>query len=82
MLTTTNGSTSLLAARPEDAMAVLDEEPAKKKLAHEVGEDLSRLSLDELAARVALLKAEIERIEAAAAVKRASATAAQSFFKR
>jgi uncharacterized small protein (DUF1192 family) len=63
-------------------MAVLDEEPAKKKLAHEVGEDLSRLSLDELAARVALLKAEIERIEAAAAVKRASATAAQSFFKR
>jgi uncharacterized small protein (DUF1192 family) len=63
-------------------MAIFDEEPAKKKRAHEVGEDLSRLSLDELAARVALLKAEIERIEAAAAAKRASATAAEGFFKR
>jgi uncharacterized small protein (DUF1192 family) len=63
-------------------MAIFDEEPAKKKLAHEVGEDLSRLSLDELAARVALLKAEIERIEAAAAAKRASASAAEGFFKR
>jgi uncharacterized small protein (DUF1192 family) len=63
-------------------MPVFDEEAPKKKLAHEVGEDLSRLSLDELAARVDLLKAEIERIEAAAAAKRASASAAQSFFKR
>jgi uncharacterized small protein (DUF1192 family) len=62
-------------------MPVFDEEAPKKKLAHEVGEDLSRLSLDELAARVDLLKAEIERIEAAAAAKRASASAAQSFFK-
>lgn len=63
-------------------MAIFDEEPAKKKkVAHEIGEDLSKLSLDELAARVELLKAEIERIEAAAAAKRASATAAQSFFK-
>lgn len=63
-------------------MPVFDEEAQKKKLAHEVGEDLSRLSLDELAARVDLLKAEIERIEAAATAKRASASAAQSFFKR
>lgn len=63
-------------------MAIFDEEPPKKKkVAHELGEDLSRLSLDELAVRVELLKAEIERIEAAAAAKRASATAAQSFFK-
>ncbi len=63
-------------------MAIFDEEPAKKKkAAHELGEDLSRLSLDELAVRVGLLKAEIERIEAVAAAKRASATAAQSFFK-
>ncbi len=57
-----------------------DDRP-KKKLAHEVGEDLSRLSLDELAARVELLKAEIVRLEAAAAAKRQSAATASSFFK-
>jgi len=63
-------------------MPIFDEEAPKKKSAHELGEDLSRLSLDELEARVAMLKAEIERIEAVAAAKRASATAAQGFFKR
>jgi uncharacterized small protein (DUF1192 family) len=63
-------------------MPIFDEEAPKKKLAHEIGEDLSRLSLDELAARVALLKAEIERIEAVATAKRASASAAEDFFKR
>jgi len=62
-------------------MAIFDEEQPKKKLAHEIGEDLSRLSLDELAARVAVLKAEIERLETAAAAKQVSATTAQSFFK-
>jgi len=59
-----------------------DEERPKKKIAHEVGEDLSRLSLDELAARVEVLKAEIARLEAAAAAKRASAEAASAVFKR
>jgi len=58
-----------------------DDRP-KKKLAHEIGEDLSRLSLDELAARVEVLKAEIARLEAAAAAKRDSAAAASSFFRR
>ena len=58
-----------------------DDRP-KKKLAHEIGEDLSRLSLDELAARVEVLKAEIARLEAAAVAKRDSAVAASSFFKR
>ncbi len=32
-------------------MATFDEDAPKKKLAHEIGEDLSKLSLDELAAR-------------------------------
>jgi uncharacterized small protein (DUF1192 family) len=59
-----------------------DEDKPKKKVAHELGEDLAKLSLDELAARVALLRAEIERIEAAAAAKRSSAEVAASFFKR
>ena len=59
-----------------------DEEKPRKKIAHELGEDLAKLSLDELAARVALLRAEIERIAAAAGAKRSSAEVAASFFKR
>jgi uncharacterized small protein (DUF1192 family) len=59
-----------------------DEDKPRKKIAHTLGEDLAKLSLDELAARVALLRAEIERIEAAAAAKRSSAEVAASFFKR
>jgi uncharacterized small protein (DUF1192 family) len=58
-----------------------DDRP-KKKLAHEIGEDLAKLSLDELAARVELLKAEIARLEAAAETKRASAQTAATFFRR
>jgi len=63
-------------------MAIFDEEAPKKKAAHEIGEDLSKLSLDELAARADILKAEIGRIEEAAHAKRASAEVAASFFKR
>ena len=64
-------------------MAARDEEDApKKKLSHELGEDLSTLSLDELAERIDLLKQEIVRIEEAIAAKRASAEVAASFFKR
>jgi uncharacterized small protein (DUF1192 family) len=59
-----------------------DEDKPRKKIAHTLGEDLAKLSLDELAVRVALLRAEIERIEAAAAAKRSSAEVAASFFKR
>ena len=63
-------------------MAIFEEEAPKKKRVHEIGEDLSKLSLDELAARVDLLKAEIARLEEAAATKKASAEVAKSFFKR
>ena len=63
-------------------MAIFDEEKPKKKLAHELGEDLGKLSLDELAERVDLLKAEIARVEATAAAKQASADIAAAFFKR
>jgi len=59
-----------------------DEPPKKKKTAHELGEDLSTLSLHELDERIGLLKAEIERIDAAIRLKRASADTAASFFKR
>jgi len=64
-------------------MAIFDEEaPKKKKVVHEIGQDLAELSLHELAERVEMLKAEIARLEADAAAKQASATAAETFFKR
>ena len=59
-----------------------DEDAPRKKLRHEIGEDLSSLSLDELAERIALLRDEIARIEAAIAAKKPSADVAASFFKR
>lgn len=63
-------------------MPLFDEEAPRKKVAHAIGEDLSALSLDELDERIALLKAEIARIEEAAKAKQASARIADSFFKR
>jgi uncharacterized small protein (DUF1192 family) len=54
---------------------------AEKKLTHEIGQDLSLLSVEELAERIALLSAEIERLQAAMTKKRASRDAADRFFK-
>ena len=52
-----------------------------KKAAHEVGQDLSALSVEELTERIALLRGEIARIEAAMTMKRATRDAADRFFK-
>ncbi|HEU4659239.1 MAG TPA: DUF1192 domain-containing protein [Pseudolabrys sp.] len=58
-----------------------DDRP-KKKIAHEIGQDLTLLSVEELAERVRLLQDEIARIESDMARKRASRSAADRFFKR
>ncbi|WP_438276643.1 DUF1192 domain-containing protein [Nitrobacter sp.] len=58
-----------------------DDNKPKKKIVHEIGQDLSLLSVDELGERIALLTAEIERLRAAEAKKRASKDAADRFFK-
>ena len=64
-------------------MAAIDEDDKpKKKVAHEIGQDLSLLSVDELAARVQLMRDEIARLEADMTQKRAKRTAADQFFKR
>lgn len=64
-------------------MATLDEDDRpKKKLAHEVGQDLALLSVEELGERIALLQEEISRLEAARKQKQASRTVADQFFKR
>jgi uncharacterized small protein (DUF1192 family) len=54
----------------------------KKKITHDIGQDLWLLSAGELAERVGLLKDEIVRLEAEMARKRASQTAADAFFKK
>ena len=62
-------------------MATEDDDKPRKKISHEIGQDLSLLSVEELAERIALMNAEIERLQAATAKKRASKDAAASFFK-
>ena len=63
-------------------MALFEEEPPKKKTGVVVGEDLATLSIDELEGRIAILKAEIDRIEETIVAKRKSMGVADSFFKR
>ena len=59
-----------------------DEERPKKKVMHEIGQDLALLSVAELHERVALLKDEIARLESAMASKQVSRTTADQFFKK
>jgi len=62
-------------------MNFTDDDRPQKKVAHEIGADLSTLSVDELRARVELLKAEIVRLEAEAASKTSTRSAAESLFR-
>jgi uncharacterized small protein (DUF1192 family) len=62
--------------------AIDDEDRPKKKVSHEIGQELTLLSVEELAARVELLRTEIGRLEADMAKKRASRSAADQFFKK
>jgi uncharacterized small protein (DUF1192 family) len=53
----------------------------RKKPVHEIGQDLSLLSVAELDERVALLEAEIQRLRAARQAKDAARGAADAFFR-
>lgn len=59
-----------------------DEDRPKRKISHDIGQDLALLSVEELAERVALLREEIARLEADMGRKRASRSAADQFFRR
>ncbi|MCW5694059.1 MAG: DUF1192 domain-containing protein [Pseudolabrys sp.] len=59
-----------------------DDDRPKKKVSHEIGQDLSLLSVDELTARIALLQDEIKRLEVDMVRKRDKRAAADQFFKR
>ena len=62
-------------------MAAEDDDRPRKKITHEIGQDLYLLSVEELTERIALLAGEIERLKEAMAKKRSSKDAAASFFK-
>jgi uncharacterized small protein (DUF1192 family) len=59
-----------------------DDDRPKPKVIHEIGQDLSTLSLAELDERIEALKAEIARLTEARAKKDASRSAADAFFRR
>ena len=59
-----------------------DDDRPKKKIVHEIGQDLALLSVNELRERIALLKDEIARLEASIAGKQASRSVADTFFKK
>jgi uncharacterized small protein (DUF1192 family) len=65
-----------------NTMPIEDDDRPRKKVTHEIGQDLSLLSVEELTERIALLTGEISRLQEAATKKRASKNAADSFFKR
>jgi uncharacterized small protein (DUF1192 family) len=62
--------------------AIDDEDRPKKKIVHEIGQDLTLISVKELQERIGLLKEEISRLEADIARKQASRSVADQFFKK
>jgi uncharacterized small protein (DUF1192 family) len=63
-------------------MNIDNEDRPKKKIIHEIGQDITLLSVFELKERVEILKMEISRLEAAAVSKDAAKNAADLFFKK
>jgi uncharacterized small protein (DUF1192 family) len=59
-----------------------DDDRPKKKIVHEIGQDLTLLSVGELNERIALMREEIARLEADIAKKQSSRSAADQFFKK
>ena len=63
-------------------VAIDPDELPKKKITHEMGQELALLSVGELSERIALLQDEIARLEAEVKRKQASKSAADMFFKK
>ncbi len=62
--------------------AIDEDDRPRKKISHEIGQNLTLLSVEELHERIELLKTEIARLEADIKSKQASRSAAEVFFKR
>lgn len=63
-------------------MSLFDDDKPVKKPSHEVGSDISLLSVDELQSRIAILQAEIARLDAEVVAKSSSRNVAESLFKK
>jgi uncharacterized small protein (DUF1192 family) len=64
-------------------MAAVDEDDRpKKKITHDIGQDLALLSVRELEGRIQLLQQEIGRLQAEITKKQASRGVADQFFKK
>jgi len=64
-------------------MPAMDEDDRpKKKIAHEIGQDLALLSIKELEDRITLLREEIARLQSAIASKQGSRQVADQVFKK
>ncbi|MET2832748.1 DUF1192 domain-containing protein [Mesorhizobium shangrilense] len=63
-------------------MAIFDDEPKKKARPHEIGQDLSLLSVSELSERIGILREEIARLEAELKAKGSTKSAAEALFRR
>ena len=62
-------------------MSLFDDDRPQKKVVHEIGSDLSLLSVDELTQHITLLTEEIARLEAERTRKSASRSAAEGLFR-
>jgi uncharacterized small protein (DUF1192 family) len=58
-----------------------DDIAPRLKIAHEIGQDLSPLSIDELDQRIVFLRVEIDRLEQEKRSKQSTVAAADAFFK-
>ncbi|MGE0500963.1 MAG: DUF1192 domain-containing protein [Rhizobiaceae bacterium] len=63
-------------------MALFDDEAKKPKRTHEIGQDLSALSVGELTERIQMLGDEIVRLEGELAAKGSTRSAAEQLFRR
>jgi uncharacterized small protein (DUF1192 family) len=59
-----------------------DDDRPKRKITHDIGHDLTLLSVAELNERIALMREEIARLEADIVKKQSSRNAADQFFKK
>jgi uncharacterized small protein (DUF1192 family) len=62
--------------------AIDEDDRPRKKISHEIGQDLTLLSVTELTERINLMREEITRLEADIARKQATRSAADAFFKK
>lgn len=62
-------------------MTIFEDGPARPRRTHEIGQDLSLLSVAELDERIGQLHAEIARLEVERAAKDRSKSAAEALFR-